>query len=320
MTAAVPFMSAPAAYAKDASHTGMTYLEVQVNTGGNTLNGVVNTEGQFNSWGGSDVAESTEYKKEQITWGNKNWTHITSVLGSNGQDAPDVPDGSGKSGGLFTTAKKGETFKERYKDLHEDGKDGGEAVSLTMSFPGWGAGDRIPDVSAGNTAVHATAGGDRNSDEDSTFADIDGTAASNAASAVNNKLIGDLNAAIQDFTARMRTSDGKKVQLSREGMINVVWLLANGYFPKPGSTVTYDAKTSKVDTTNLAKGKMEIPSNAWKLTEAGEAVAKIKPPGGRTSDQSGEDYTYTYAVVKGYQGGVGEPGSPTYASDAYALS
>ena len=324
MTAAVPFMSAPAAYAKDASHTGMTYLEVQVNTGGNTLNGVVNTEGQFNSWGGSDVAESTEYKKEQITWGNKNWTHITSVLGSNGKDAPDVPDGTGKSGGLFTTAKKGETFKELYKDLHEDGKGSGEAVSLTMSFPGWGAGNRIPDVSAGNTAVHATAGGDRNSDADSTFADIDGTAASNAASAVNNKLIGDLNAAIQDFTARMRTSDGKKVQLSREGMINVVWLLANGYFPKPGSTVTYDAKTSKVDTTNLAKGKMEIPSNAWKLTEAGEAVAKIKPPGGqpgaRTSDQSGEDYTYTYAVVKGYQGGVGESGSPTYASDAYALS
>ena len=320
MTAAVPFMSAPAVHAKDASHTGMTYLEVQVNTGGNTLNGVVNTEGQFNSWGGSDVAESTEYKKEQITWGNKNWTHITSVLGSNGKDAPDVPDGSGKSGGLFTTAKKGETFKERYKDLHEDGKDGGEAVSLTMSFPGWGAGDRIPDVSAGNTAVHATAGGDRNSDEDATFADIDGTAASNAASAVNNKLIGDLNAAIQDFTARMRTADGKKVQLSREGMINVVWLLANGYFPKPGTTVTYDAKTSKVDTTNLAKGKMEIPSNAWKLTEAGEAVAKIKPPGGRTADQSGEEYTYTYAVVKGYQGGVGESGSPTYASDAYALS
>ena len=320
MTAAVPFMSAPAAYAKDASHTGMTYLEVQVNTGGNTLNGVVNTEGQFNSWGGSDVAESTEYKKEQITWGNKNWTHITSVLGSNGKDAPDVPDGSGKSGGLFTTAKKGETFKERYKDLHEDGKGGGEAVSLTLSFPGWGAGNRIPDVSAGNTAVHATAGGDRNSDEDATFADIDGTAASNAASAVNNKLIGDLNAAIQDFTARMRTSDGKKVQLSREGMVNVVWLLANGYFPKPGTTVTYDAKTSKVDTTNLAKGKMEIPSNAWKLTEAGEAVAKIKPPGGRTADQSGEEYTYTYAVVKGYQGGVGESGSPTYASDAYALS
>ena len=320
MTAAVPFMSAPAAYAKDASHTGMTYLEVQINTGGNNLNGVVNTDGQFNSWMGSDVAQSTEYKKEQITWGNKNWTHITSVLGSNGKDAPDVPDGYGKSGGSFTTAKKGETFKERYKDLHEDGHGGGEAVSLSMSFPGWGAGDRIPDVSAGNTAVHATAGGDRNSEDDSTFADIDGTAASNAASAVNNKLISDLNAAIQDFTARMRTSDGKKVQLSREGMINVVWLLANGYFPKPGSTVTYDAKTSKVDTTNLAKGKMEIPSNAWKLTEAGEAVAKIKPSGGRTSDQSGEDYTYTYAVVKGYQGGVGESGSPTYASDAYALS
>ena len=82
MTAAVPFMSAPAAYAfEDASHTGMTYLEVQINTGGNNLNGVVNTEGQFNSWGGSDVAESTEYKKEQITWGAKNWAHTVALLG-----------------------------------------------------------------------------------------------------------------------------------------------------------------------------------------------------------------------------------------------
>ena len=339
MTAAVPFMSAPAAYAfEDASHTGMTYLEVQINTGGNNLNGVVNTEGQFNSWGGSDVAQSTEYKKEQITWGAKNWAHTVALLGGANTNAsappekaekgemitkaaPDVPDGLGKEGNLFTTSAKGADFKDKTSELHEDGYGGSEAVSLTMSFPGWGAGDRIPDVTTGsNTAVHATAGGDRNNKDDGTFSSIDGTAASNAASAVNNKLIGDLNAAIQDFTARMRTKDGKKVQLSREGLINVVWLLANGYFPKPGSTVEYDQNTSAVNMTNLQKGQIQVPDKPWKRTTAGEAVAYFKPASGRTSTQSGEEYNYTYAVVKGYDGGVGDPGSKTFGSDAYALS
>lgn len=339
MTAAVPFMSAPAAHAfEDASHTGMTYLEVQINTGGNNLNGVVNTEGQFNSWGGSDVAESTEYKKEQITWGAKNWAHTVALLGDASTNAsttpeqaakgemitkaaPDVPDGLGNDGKFFSTSLKGTDFKEKTSELHEDGKDGGEAVSLTMSFPGWGAGDRVPDVTTGsNTAVHATAGGDRNNKDDGTFSSIDGTAASNAASAVNNKLIGDLNAAIQDFTARMRTKDGKKVQLSREGLINVVWLLANGYFPKPGSTVEYDQNTAAVNMTNLQKGQIQVPDKPWKRTTAGETVAYFKPAGGRTSDQAGEEYNYTYAVVKGYDGGVGDPGSNTFGSDAYAIS
>ena len=339
MTAAVPFMSAPDAYAfEDASHTGMTYLEVQINTGGNNLNGVVNTEGQFNSWGGSDVAKSTEYKKEQITWGAKNWAHTVALLGNAKTNAsaspeqaakgemitkaaPDVPDGLGNDGKLFSTSLKGTDFKDKTSELHEDGKGGSEAVSLTMSFPGWGANDRVPNVTTGsNTAVHATAGGDRNNKDDGTFSSIDGTAASNAASAVNNKLIGDLNAAIQDFTARMRTKDGKKVQLSREGLINVVWLLANGYFPKPGSTVEYDQNTSAVSMTNLQKGQIQVPDKPWKRTTAGEAVAYFKPAGGRTSTQSGEEYNYTYAVVKGYDAGVGDPGSKTFGSDAYALS
>lgn len=304
------------ASAKDASHQGMTYLEVKVDTGTNQVTGIVNTEGQFNSWGGSDVAESSEYKKEQITWGHHNWNLVSTLLNSNKITIPiSVPTG----GETFTVKGGSPDFESATKDLKEDGKGSGEAVALVMSFPGWGAGDRVPDVSAGNKSVSALiTDGDRNGDDAGQFKSIDGTAAANSANAVSNKLIGGLNQAIADFAEQTRTNEGNKVQFSREGMANVIWLLASGKFPKPGTQVKYDDATGKIsgEFVNMKVNKVKDP---WNKSRAGETLVTLESPG-KDGDKTEVDTDYVYAVVKGYQGGVGKSGSDTYASDAYALT
>ena len=314
--------------AKDASHVGMTYLQVLADSGNNQISGTVNTEGQFNSWGGSDVAESTEYKKEQITWGSKNWQHIKNVLSSKGT-IPNVPDSLGSDGALLNNKDKGQKFKEATSSLNTDGKDEPYAVSLTMSFPGWGAGDRVPDVTSnGNVAKSSiNRNGDRNGDN-ATFASIDSQAASNAAAAVNNKLIGGLNAALEYMVSRTRNQSGQKATLSREGLINAVWLLANGYMPREGKTITYNEKTSTFENVSesMVKGKAVIANKPWNHDKAGDVVAEIQAPedaksgSGLDRTTAGDNTKYAYAVVKGYAPGVGTRGSDHYGTDAYAIS
>ena len=310
--------------AKDADHVGMTYLEIKVNTGSNTLSGVVNTEGQFNSWGGSDVAESSEYKKEQITWGHLNWEHVKQTLNGKTIHIPASSDGTantGASGGLFTTKNGGDPFKERYKDLNDDGSSKDEVSILVLSFPGWGGGDRIPNLNDGKNALSSAVGDKgRNDDNNQTYSRIDETGASNAASAVNNKLVGSLNAALEEFSSKLRNSSGNKVSLSREGTINAVWLLANGYWPEPGKTVTYNETTGTISRNGLKKMKVEVVDNPWKHDEAGTTLVTVKPEVTRTKDQGQNSEGYTYAVTKGYMGGVGDSSSENYASDAYAIT
>lgn len=77
--------------------------------------------------------------------------------------------------------------------------------------------------------------------------------ATDSAQAVSDVLLADFNKALDEFYSRI---EGGDAELSNAGMANMVWLVANGQFPKDGKKVNYDAATGKLsgDFANCYRG------------------------------------------------------------------
>ena len=327
----LPMMSlgATQAFAKDSDHSGMVYLETKLEPGLNHVSSTTNGVAVGDNWGGQDVKKSPEFVAEQMFWGKDSWSNTNTILGKN--FAP-IPSGLGNPWSAFDDSKAGDTFsnvakKQGFTDT--DRNKPKQTNNLVLSFPGWGAGDTIPDLRTGSSksARGWDNKGDRNSNKTpDNFAHINQSEQSKAASAVNEKLVSDFNSALDLFYSHVEGNP----TLSKAGTANMVWAVANGYLPTgKDSVIKYDSNTGQFSNGgSLSRGTLvkspelrsnkEDSSNIRSQTKAGKGLITIKTAD-KGSSKNNLNKSFTYAVVKGSTGGAA-PNGKYAGSDEYALT
>lgn len=327
--------TAYAAMGKRGSHTGMVYLRVQLDVSLPGLSGDVDTATLDQSWNGGNenVNKSDEWLAEKSLWGTLSWKNSTSILKLT------YPKSFSKT--PWAAIKTPSKYKDwenitKHLDIDNDGGIGSAGPkatnNLVMTFPGYGAGDTVPDVKNGSNRGKglwgwgADKGGkwtyDR-ADDKSPFKEINGSQQSSAANNVNGNLVDSFNSALADFYAKVQGSP----TLSQVGISNMVMTVAQGYMPANKDTVikynqddgTFSGDGLKKGTLKTASG-IQINAKSKKhdinsQTRGGKPLVNYHTPGG----SNGLKQTYTYAVVKGSTPEA-HPGGPFEGSDEYALS
>ena len=287
-TMLAPTLASTPALAKDASHQGMSYLQVKLSPSTHHIESTINGGETGDNWGGSDVIKTPEYKATGVLFAKSSYN------ANGGTKAKEGPTDFGQTlnsgnGSLFSDSGFADTWEEKMKNLKFDqGRGTGQTENLTMSFPGWGGADRAWDVSSGGK------GKDRNDDKNIKYRDINSDVAVDSAQAVSNTLIPEFNKALDEFYSKIENGEA---ELSDAGMANMVWLVANGYFPDPSSPkLTYDSATGKISG-KFKKG--EFKSSQGKV-KAGGTVTTVTSPKKDGTDFTTGDQKYVYRVWKGY--------------------
>lgn len=304
--------------AKDSDHAGAAYLQVELDASGHRIQSNVSYAPIGNAWFGQDVRKSPEWMAEKISFSDASWKFTGSLLDSgNIQGALNqIKLGDLTTGKYFSPTNT----VDKFKDLTEEyEKSDGAGGNLVLTFPGWAAGDRILQFDKNG---YVGEGIDRNDDNTSNeFVRIDSKNAATAAGRVNDKLVSELNRALEDNYGQLITSKGKRnPDLSVEGFLNLLYVTVAGKFPDTGKTWTYNEVDYSIDTSNSVDSKVIKADNIWSKKSASDKLISIYPnrKGSVKSD------AYTYAVPKGYQSGVGEgsdvSGGGKKGSDVYAIT
>lgn len=327
--------TAYAAWGKRGSHTGMVYLRVQLDVSLPGVSGDVDTATLDQSWNGGNenVNKSDEWLAEKSLWGTLSWQNSTNILKlSYPKNFCKTPWNGIKSA---TKYQDWETITKHLK-IDNDGGIGSAGPkstnNLVMTFPGYGAGDTVPNVKTGSNRGRGGLwgwGGDKGgswtydrADDKSPFKEINGSQQSSAANNVNSNLVDSFNRAISDFYTKIQGSP----TLSQVGLSNLVMSVAQGYMPATkDSVIKYNQDDGTFDGTSLKRGKLSTASGVKvngkgkhdinKQTRGGQPLVNYSTPGGT----GGLKQTYTYAVVKGATPEA-HPGGPFEGSDEYALS
>lgn len=325
--------TAYAAGGKRGSHTGMVYLRVQLDVSLPGVSGEVDTATLNQSWNGGNenVNKSDEWLGEKSLWGKLSWQNSTDILQMK------FPSGFGKTPwAAINTSSKYKDWENITKKLKID-NDGDIASTgniqtnnLVMTFPGYGAGDTVPNVKTGSNRGKGLWGwgGDKGgswtydrADDKSPFKDINGSQQSSAANNVNSNLVDSFNKALADFYSKIQGSP----TLSQVGLSNMVMAVAEGYMPASKDTVIKYNQDDGTLSGNLKRGTLKASSGVKvggsgksdinQQTRGGQPLVDYHTPGG----SNGLKQTYTYAVVKGATPEA-HPGGPFEGSDEYALS
>ena len=312
------------AQAKDSSHAGMVYLQPKLDASSHHIIGSINNAKVGDAFWAQDTEKAPEFLSTKTLYAVNSWKWTANLL--NGGNPGDL--GEKNLLDSQSSVKKWQDFAE---SNFSSGKNGNQTNVLVMSFPGWGANDTIDNIDLGKTEVKNRL--DSGTPEE--FQLINSNNAANAAGAVNEELIQEFNRALDVFYSRVVNKDTNQgnVSLTKEGLANMVWLVAHGYMPKDASAIIkYDTNNYTFDTDNLAKGtfevvnKMKDPANPkqdinvdpWKIDIAGAPILKFKTPD--AGNDNNEDKVFTYGVSKGYAGGVGDGSTSKYATDVYGLT
>ena len=308
-----------AVQAKDSSHTGAAYLQVELDPGGHRIQSNVSYSPIGNAWFGQDVTKSPEWMAEKISWSPESWKFTGALLDSGSVDQAVASVGNIKTfttGKYWSPTKTAESFKTETAPM--ENTDVGRA-NLALTFPGWAAADRVYVLNKDGTSGE---GIDRNGDKTSSeFSRIDSKNAATAAGRVNDNLVAELNRALEDNYGQLITSKGKRnPDLSTEGFMNLLWATVGGKFPDTGKTWTYNEVDYSIDTSGSVSTKSIVEKDVWNKKSATDKLVRIYPnrKGAVKSD------AYTYAVPKGYHAGVGTGATVDNGgkrgSDLYAIT
>ena len=308
-----------AVQAKDSSHTGAAYLQVELDPGGHRIQSNVSYSPIGNTWFGQDVKKSPEWMAEKISWSPESWKFTGALLDSGSVDQAVASVGNIKTfttGKYWSPTKTAESFKTETAPM--ENTDVGRA-NLALTFPGWAAADRVYVLNKDGTSGE---GIDRNGDKTSSeFSRIDSKNAATAAGRVNDNLVAELNRALEDNYGQLITSKGKRnPDLSTEGFMNLLWATVGGKFPDTGKTWTYNEVDYSIDTSGSVSTKSIVEKDVWNKKSATDKLVRIYPnrKGAVKSD------AYTYAVPKGYHAGVGSGATVDNGgkrgSDLYAIT
>ena len=308
-----------AVQAKDSSHTGAAYLQVELDPGGHRIQSNVSYSPIGNAWFGQDVTKSPEWMAEKISWSPESWKFTGALLDSGSVDQAVASVSNIKAmttGKYWSPTKTAESFKDETKIMENTETGRG---NLALTFPGWAAADRVFVLNKDGT--HSK-GIDRNADDTSNeFSRIDSKNAATAAGRVNDNLVAELNRALEDNYGQLITSKGKRnPDLSTEGFMNLLWATVGGKFPDTGKTWTYNEVDYSIDTSGSVPIKSVLAKDVWNQKSATDKLLQIYPnrKGAVKSD------AYTYAVPKGYHAGVGSGSTVDSGgkrgSDLYAIT
>lgn len=308
-----------AVQAKDSSHTGAAYLQVELDPGGHRIQSNVSYSPIGNAWFGQDVTKSPEWMAEKISWSPESWKFTGALLDSGSVDQAVASVSNIKAmttGKYWSPTKTAESFKDETKIMENTETGRG---NLALTFPGWAAADRVFVLNKDGT--HSK-GIDRNADDTSNeFSRIDSKNAATAAGRVNDNLVAELNRALEDNYGQLVTNKGKRnPDLSTEGFMNLLWATVGGKFPDTGKTWTYNEVDYSIDTSGSVPIKSVLAKDVWNQKSATDKLLQIYPnrKGAVKSD------AYTYAVPKGYHAGVGSGSTVDSGgkrgSDLYAIT
>lgn len=308
-----------AVQAKDSSHTGAAYLQVELDPGGHRIQSNVSYSPIGNAWFGQDVTKSPEWMAEKISWSPESWKFTGALLDSGSVDQAVASVGNIKTfttGKYWSPTKTAESFKTETAPMENTETGRG---NLALTFPGWAAADRVFVLNKDGT--HSK-GIDRNDDKTSSeFSRIDSKNAATAAGRVNDNIVAELNRALEDNYGQLITSKGKRnPDLSTEGFMNLLWATVGGKFPDTGKTWTYNEVDYSIDTSGSVSTKSIVEKDVWNKKSATDKLVRIYPnrKGAVKSD------AYTYAVPKGYHAGVGSGATVDNGgkrgSDLYAIT
>lgn len=308
-----------AVQAKDSSHTGAAYLQVELDPGGHRIQSNVSYSPIGNAWFGQDVTKSPEWMAEKISWSPESWKFTGALLDSGSVDQAIASVSNIKAmttGKYWSPTKTAESFKDETKIMENTETGRG---NLALTFPGWAAADRVFVLNKDGT--HSK-GIDRNADDTSNeFSRIDSKNAATAAGRVNDNLVAELNRALEDNYGQLVTNKGKRnPDLSTEGFMNLLWATVGGKFPDTGKTWTYNEVDYSIDTSGSVPIKSVLAKDVWNQKSATDKLLQIYPnrKGAVKSD------AYTYAVPKGYHAGVGSGSTVDSGgkrgSDLYAIT
>lgn len=308
-----------AVQAKDSSHSGAAYLQVELDPGSHRIQSNVSYSPIGNAWFGQDVTKSPEWMAEKISWSPESWKFTGALLDSGSVDQAVASVGNIKTfttGKYWSPTKTAESFKTETLPM-ENTKVG--RANLSLTFPGWAAADRVFVLNKNGTSGE---GIDRNADDTSNeFSRIDSKNAATAAGRVNDNLVAELNRALEDNYGQLVTTKGKRnPDLSTEGFMNLLWVTVAGKFPDTGKTWTYNEVDYTIDTKDSVSSKVIVASDVWNKSSATDKLVQIYPnrKGAVKSD------AYTYAVPKGYHSGVGTGNTVDNGgkrgSDLYAIT
>ena len=308
-----------AVQAKDSSHTGAAYLQVELDPGGHRIQSNVSYSPIGNAWFGQDVTKSPEWMAEKISWSPESWKFTGALLDSGSVDQAVASVGNIKTfttGKYWSPTKTAESFKTETAPMENTETGRG---NLALTFPGWAAADRVFVLNKDGT--HSK-GIDRNADDTSSeFSRIDSKNAATAAGRVNDNLVAELNRALEDNYGQLVTNKGKRnPDLSTEGFMNLLWATVGGKFPDTGKTCTYNEVDYSIDTSGSVPIKSVLAKDVWNKKSSTDKLLQIYPnrKGAVKSD------AYTYAVPKGYHAGVGSGSTVDSGgkrgSDLYAIT
>ena len=308
-----------AVQAKDSSHTGAAYLQVELDPGGHRIQSNVSYSPIGNAWFGQDVTKSPEWMAEKISWSPESWKFTGALLDSGSVDQAVASVGNIKTfttGKNWSPTKTAESFKTETAPMENTETGRG---NLALTFPGWAAADRVFVLNKDGT--HSK-GIDRNADDTSSeFSRIDSKNAATAAGRVNDNLVAELNRALEDNYGQLVTNKGKRnPDLSTEGFMNLLWATVGGKFPDTGKTWTYNEVDYSIDTSGSVPIKSVLAKDVWNKKSSTDKLLQIYPnrKGAVKSD------AYTYAVPKGYHAGVGSGSTVDSGgkrgSDLYAIT
>ena len=308
-----------AVQAKDSSHTGAAYLQVELDPGGHRIQSNVSYSPIGNAWFGQDVTKSPEWMAEKISWSPESWKFTGALLDSGSVDQAVASVGNIKTfttGKYWSPTKTAESFKTETAPMENTETGRG---NLARTFPGWAAADRVFVLNKDGT--HSK-GIDRNADDTSSeFSRIDSKNAATAAGRVNDNLVAELNRALEDNYGQLVTNKGKRnPDLSTEGFMNLLWATVGGKFPDTGKTWTYNEVDYSIDTSGSVPIKSVLAKDVWNQKSSTDKLLQIYPnrKGAVKSD------AYTYAVPKGYHAGVGSGSTVDSGgkrgSDLYAIT
>ena len=153
-----------AVQAKDSSHSGAAYLQVELDPGSHRIQSNVSYSPIGNAWFGQDVSKSPEWMAEKISWSPESWKFTGSLLDTGNLDTAIGSMGllkNATTGKYWSPARTADSFKLETKGF--ESTDNGRG-NLALTFPGWAAADRVFVLNKNGT--HSK-GIDRNADDTS---------------------------------------------------------------------------------------------------------------------------------------------------------
>ena len=303
------------AYAEP-DHSGSVFINVVPQTSTGTISAYGDGAVTQNKLFAQDTFSSAEWKTTGIVFAGSSVAWNNQILDAVGGGVGTFPNGVYPLSGT-TFSDGGDTFLEYASDnkwtasWREETFDVNSFFNtqtriLTMTVPGWTAGNDIWDPLSPGTIL-----GSR--DGDPSYEKIPADAGAAASSIIEN-LIGGFNEAMQYFNSYVTLSDGTKPDYDQRGLLNMMAHISRGEMPKAGSNVTYNPETATF-TFNGGMAEVEIVgnpslSNVERRTrqsisgEGGDTKRNVQVPASKSEiiDAREDGVVLAYMRVKGESG------------------